>query len=177
MFSPLRDPLVATFNETRVTTSRKYVAEQGIVMPNWSKIFQAFWLHSSVFALEKQPQNLKLHSVFTSKRSLVATFNETRAPTFRKYVTEQGIMMPNWWKTFQTFLSHSSVFALEKQPKNLNFHSVFTSKRSFGGYFQWNARTYFQKICSWTRYSDTKLIKNISNFFVALLGFCCRKTT
>ena len=33
-FLPLIDPLVATFNETRVQTSRKYVAEQGIVMPN-----------------------------------------------------------------------------------------------------------------------------------------------
>ena len=33
-FLPLRDPLVATFNETRVPTSIKHVAEQGIVMPS-----------------------------------------------------------------------------------------------------------------------------------------------
>ena len=49
---------MATFNEARAATSRKYVAEEGIVMPNWSKTFQTLWLHSSVFALEKQPKNL-----------------------------------------------------------------------------------------------------------------------
>ena len=42
MFLPLRDPLVATFNETRAPTSRKYVAEQGIVMPNDKKHFKRF---------------------------------------------------------------------------------------------------------------------------------------
>ena len=30
-----------------------------------------------------------------SKKTLVATFNEARAPTSRKYVAEQGIIMPN----------------------------------------------------------------------------------
>ena len=105
----------------------------------------------------------------------MTTFSETRAPTSRKYVTEQGIAMPNWSKTFQTFLSHSSVFNLEKLPENLNFQSFFTSNRAFGGYFQWNVDPYFQKICSWRRYSDAKLIKNISNFLVALLSFCFRK--
>ena len=29
------------------------------------------------------------------KQALVATFIETRAPTSRKYVAEQGIVMPN----------------------------------------------------------------------------------
>ena len=53
MFLSLRDPLVATFNETGAPTSRKYVAEQSIVMPNWLKTFQTFWTHSSVCALEK----------------------------------------------------------------------------------------------------------------------------
>ena len=56
---------------------------------------------------------------------LVATFNETRAPTSKKYVSEQGIVMPNWSETFQTCWSYSSVFDLEKQPKNLNFQSFF----------------------------------------------------
>ena len=31
------------------------------------------------------------------------------------------IMMPNLLQTFQFFLLHSSVFALEKYPKHLNF--------------------------------------------------------
>ena len=42
MFLPLRDPLVVTFNEMRAPTSRKNVAEQGVVMPNWSKTFETF---------------------------------------------------------------------------------------------------------------------------------------
>ena len=64
---------------------------------------------------------------------MVATFNETRAPTSGKYVTKQDIKIQNWSKIFQTFWSHSSVFALEKQAKNLNFQSVLTSDRPFGG--------------------------------------------
>ena len=62
-------------------------------------------------------------------------------------------------------MSHSPVFAV-----------FFSSNRPFVGYFQWNACTYFQKICIWTRHSDARLIKNISNFF-ALFRFSFRKTT
>ena len=32
---------------------------------------------------------------FASKKTLAATFRETRAPTCGKYVTEQGVMIPN----------------------------------------------------------------------------------
>ena len=63
-FLPLIEPLVATFSETRTLTSRKYVAEQGIVMPNWSKIFRVFRSHSSVFALEKQPKIMNFQIFF-----------------------------------------------------------------------------------------------------------------
>ena len=67
---------------------------------------------------------------------LVATFGETRHPASRKYVAEQSRVMPNSSITFQTFWWHLSVFPLDKKPKYLNFQSVFTSSRSFGGYFQ-----------------------------------------
>ena len=70
------------------------------------------------------------------KQAFVATFNETRAPASRKYVTEQDIVMPNSSEIFQTFWSHSSVYASEKQPKNLNLQHVFTSNRPIRGYFQ-----------------------------------------
>ena len=66
----------------------------------------------------------------------MATFNERRAPTSRNNVAEQGIVMSNRSKTFQTYWSHSSIFALEKQPKNLSFHIFFISKRIVGGYFK-----------------------------------------
>ena len=54
VFKTLRDSLLATFNETRAPTSRKYVAEQGIVKPIISEKLQFYWSHSSVFAFEKQ---------------------------------------------------------------------------------------------------------------------------
>ena len=96
---------------------------------------------------------------------LVATFNETRAPTFRNCVAEQGIYIPDSSKTCENSRSHSSVFAFEKEPKILTFHSVFTSNRPLGDYFQWNVCNYFQKTDAWTKYSEDKLIKNILNFF------------
>ena len=71
-------------------------------------------MHSSVFALEKQPKNLNCQSFLPLKDPLVAAFNEARASNSRKNAAEQGIVMPNWSKTFQTFWSQSSVFALAK---------------------------------------------------------------
>ena len=67
---------------------------------------------------------------------LVATFNERRAATSRKHVAEQGIVMPNSSKIIHIFRPHSSVFALEKLPKNPILQSHFISNRPFGGYFQ-----------------------------------------
>ena len=61
------------------------------------------------------------------KQAFVATFNEKRAPTFRKNVTEPDIILSNFLQPLQFFWSHSSVFALEKQPENLSFQSFFTS--------------------------------------------------
>ena len=110
---------MATLMEKRAPASRKYVAEQGMVMPNWWKTFQTFWLRSSVFAFERQPKNLNYSQFFLPLRDpSVATFNETRAPTSKKELAEQGILMQNWSKTFESCLSHFSVFALEKQPES-----------------------------------------------------------
>ena len=68
-------------------------------------------------------KKLNLCTFLPLKNTLVATFNEVRAPTSRKNVAEQGILMPNSLETNQYFQPHYSVFALEKQPANLNFHS------------------------------------------------------
>ena len=103
---------MATFNETRALTSRKFVAKQGIVIPNWSKIIQLFRSHSSIFALEKQPKNPIIQSFLSLIDCLVASLNETRATTSRKHVAEQGIEMSNGSKTFPIFWSHPSVFSL-----------------------------------------------------------------
>ena len=127
-FLPLGDPLVATFNETRAPTSTRYVATEDIVMSNWLKTFQTFWSPSSIFALEKCPKNLNFHSFLSVGDPLVATFSQTRALTLGKYVAEQGVVMSNWLKTFQTCWSHSSLFALEKQANYLNFLSFLYLK-------------------------------------------------
>ena len=110
--------MVATFNETRAPAYTKYIAEQSIVMPNWSKIIQTYRSHSSVFALEKQPKNVNFQSFLPLIDLLGGTFNETGAQTSIKYAAEQAIKIPNWSKTFQTFWSHFPVFAIEKLLKN-----------------------------------------------------------
>ena len=83
---------------------------------------------------KKRVKNLNFNSFFTSKKTLVATSNETGSPTSRKCVARQGIIIDaKPMADTLIFWSHSSVFALEKYPKNLNFQSFFTSERSFGG--------------------------------------------
>ena len=66
MFLPLTDLLVAIFNERGAPTSRKSIAELGLMMQNLSKAFETFWSHFSVFALEKQSKNLNFQTVFNS---------------------------------------------------------------------------------------------------------------
>ena len=63
------------------------------------------------------------------------TLKETCARTSRKHVGEQVTVMPNRSETCQTFWWHSSFFALEKHPKNLNFDSSLTSKKPSGDKF------------------------------------------
>ena len=128
------------------------------------------------FCFTKTTRKAKFQSFLPLRKPLVATFNEKRAPTSRKYVAEQDIVMPNWLKTFRSFWSHSSVFPKEKQPEKINFESLFNSKRSLCGYCHCNACTYFKEICSLTRGTNAKLIKCISNFFVALVRFSSIKT-
>ena len=86
----------------------------------------SIWLHSSVFVLKKYPTNLKFQRFL--KEGLVATFNEKRAPIFRKFVVEQDKIMPNYLQALQCFCSHSSGFGLEIQPENLSFQSFLPIK-------------------------------------------------
>ena len=86
---------MATFKERSALTSRKYVSEPGMMILNFLKKLQFLLSDSSAFALEKRLKNLIFHSFFPLEDALVATFNETRAPTSRKYVAEQGVVMRN----------------------------------------------------------------------------------
>ena len=51
-FLLLKKSLVSTFSEMVAITSRKYVSETGIKIPNLLGGFQFFWSHTSIFALE-----------------------------------------------------------------------------------------------------------------------------
>ena len=84
-------------SETGPATTRWYVADQGVIIPNVSKTLQSSWPHFSIFALKKQSENLNFNSFLTFKKTLEATlnetsfggyFNETRRSTSRKYVAE-----------------------------------------------------------------------------------------
>ena len=61
MLLPLTDPLMATFSETRAPSSRKYIAEQGVLIPNLSETLQSSWLYSSTSALEKFSKTLNFN--------------------------------------------------------------------------------------------------------------------
>ena len=95
-------------------------------MPNLSDTNQSFRSHSSVFAFENKPEKMLNIWIFVPlKGTLVATFNETPAPTFRKYVAEQCILMPNLSETNKSFFSSSSV---KKALKMLNFQTFLPLK-------------------------------------------------
>ena len=119
--------MVASFNETRAPTSRKYVAEQGIVMLNWSKTFQFFWFHSFVFPLEKQRINRDFHSFFISKKILGDYFRGNACTHFQKICIWFRHDHSKFIRDTSKFWSHSSIFALEEQPQNLNFCSFLIS--------------------------------------------------
>ena len=104
----------------------KHVTEQGAIIPNISRIVQSFG-RAPPFPPQKSSLKVSVLIFFISKKTLVITFNETRAPTSRKYVAEQGLMMSYLFLAIQSFWWYSSVFALGKYLKNLNFHGFFTS--------------------------------------------------
>ena len=75
---------------------RWYEVEQVVLIPNLSETLKDFSSHSSVFVLEKCSKNLSFKSIFTTKKTLVATFSETRGPISKEYVASQGIMMTKY---------------------------------------------------------------------------------
>ena len=105
---------MAAFSETGGFTSRWYEVEQVILIPNLSETLEDFWSHSSVFELEKYSKNLSFKSVFTTKKTFVATFSETRGPISEEYVASQCIIMPKLLETLQCFWSRFSLFASER---------------------------------------------------------------
>ena len=114
-FLPLINPLMATFSETCASTSRKYVAEKGLMMPNLWQTRQSFSLHSSFFVLERYLKSLNFKWVFIIlKQALMVTFSENSTPTFRKNVAEGDVIMSNFFKSLQFFWSQSPLLLLKR---------------------------------------------------------------
>ena len=86
---------MAAFTETGAFTSRWYEVEQVVLIPNLSETLEDFCSHSSVFALEKYSKNLSFKSTFTTKKTLVAAFSETRGPISKEEKCQWTIFAPN----------------------------------------------------------------------------------
>ena len=177
VFLHLKGPLVANFNERCAITSRKYIAKQGINILKVSQKHKLLRLHFSVFCFRIIASII--FEMFYPCKTLVATVNEICALTSRKYIVERS---KNLWKTKIVLLILPRFFFREYTVYyklllfiQINFLDFFNFKKHFGGYFQGNACTYFQKICAWIRYTNAKFVTDKLIFSIALLHFCFRK--
>ena len=144
-------------------------------MPNLLSQLQFPSSHSSIFPLEKQPKNLRFQSFFTSKTRFGGYFLGSMCTHFQKTCICTKKKHSRFSRETSKFLDPFLRFCLKKTKVKSKFSEFFTSKRPFGGYFQWNACTCFQKICSRRRYA--KFFREISVSLVALLRFCFQKAT
>ena len=106
----------------------------------------------------------------------MATFNESHAPTSRNQVSELSIIMPNLLQAHQSFWLHSSVFALENQPKNAKFLYFLPLKKRLVGSFSKACALTFRKYISKT----DVIILNLSdklNIFGCTLPFLSQKSS
>ena len=108
------------------------LSEPGMIIANLSGIFQFFWLHSSVFILEKKHKNLSFQSFLPLRDTLVATFNKRHTPTFTKFVPEQGIV--ERYREISIFFVVLLRFCFKKTTEKDKYLEFFTSRRTFGGY-------------------------------------------
>ena len=88
---PSREPLVATFNETFAVTSSKNIIKQGKKISKvWEKPNEKNALLSLCF--KNSLKNVNFGRGFLPlKWSMLATFSETNAVTFKKFVVKQVI--------------------------------------------------------------------------------------
>ena len=168
-------PLMTTLIETHALMSRKYIPKGTMSNLKQSKHYELLWLHYSVFALEHLASEMIIFLFFYLQNKIWLlliekcvntspdTMGQDKVNTFQKYHAKHKLPC-----------SHSSNFALQKQPKKAKFSKFFNSERTIGGYFQWNACIHFQEIYSWRRYKNSKTITKTWITLVTLLRFCFR---
>ena len=113
-FLPLINPLMATFNETCASTSRKYVAEKGLMMPNLWQTRQSFSLHSSFFVLERYLKSLNFQSFYTTKTSFDGDFQWELCTNFQKKCSWGRYNYVEFFQVTSIFLVAASAFAFRK---------------------------------------------------------------
>ena len=97
----MKEPLVDTFSETCASTSRKYVVEQGILVP----ILSVFSVALFRFRFRKIALKLLLFWIFfiSKKDSFMATFSKTCALYSRKYGLERDMSIKHLLGKLQFF--------------------------------------------------------------------------
>ena len=147
IFLSQKEPLEATFSETCALTSRNYVAEETKSNPKqnlinyceaasseacahtprkwfaeedktirkWLERHKLLCLHSFVFAFRIWRSEI----IIFTKESLVATFDEKRALTSRKFLTEQSMGVTKWSENHRCLWLQSYIFILEFYPQRL----------------------------------------------------------
>ena len=126
-FFPLKEVSVATFSKVCALTSRKYVSNPDISIPNLSdKLFSLVALLLLCFG--KQPKNLIFQSCFTFNRPFVDYFQWKVRIYFQKICNWGRYSDAKLIKSIWNFLFTLLCFCFRKQPKNLNFESFFCLK-------------------------------------------------
>lgn len=140
------------FSETSALTTRKNIRHE------YSKFIktQIFLVALLCFCFKKNLEGAKFWG-FSTSRKIFAEYYEWNAGTLF-----QEIIQVNKVSKFQVYKTHIICFDIllffcfrNLASKILNFMGFSTFKRTFGGFFQWNVRTHFHKICS-----RFKFIKN-----------------
>ena len=130
---PLKRPFVATLSETHALTSRKYVAEDTKSNPDNSNLMNYFgsippfllqnfsvgnanfpyFFNFKICLVGNRLKMLIFEIRLPLKKPFLATFDETRAPTYKKSVVVQGMSIPKSIQKYKLLWSYSSVLVLE----------------------------------------------------------------
>ena len=101
IFLPVREPLVATFKETRAVTSPKDIVKHDMKIPKaWEK-HKLLWYFSPVFARKIASKILTFAGFLPLKWQIVAAFSETSAVTSKKDIVKQGMNNSKSFKNYE----------------------------------------------------------------------------
>ena len=84
---------MATLSKTCALTSRTKVAQKGMTIPNLSETLRLLWWHSSVYALQKNPENAKFWwSLFSEEHEFIEVMKNNYYEYFREFLKKCEIM-------------------------------------------------------------------------------------